>query len=193
MAGDVPGSRDRTLAPRSGALRAQGRLEAPRPGARGRRGGTRGARRLPREAFDQAGVEAVGARPRDPEHGPDDAGGHGHRRQGHRDVREGRPPEPGRPLDPLGGRRLPLPASRAGRARTAEGDERAGRERRRRVPGGPRAPRRPPRRDPGGRRPRRAGGRHRPQPFVLPGRPVRAVLRGARRRARGRGQTRTSR
>ena len=45
MAGDVPGSRDRTLAPRSGALRAQGRLEAARPGARGRRGrGSRSAR-----------------------------------------------------------------------------------------------------------------------------------------------------
>ena len=95
----------------------------------------------------------------------------------------GRPPEPGRSVDPGGGGRLPVSAPGAGRARATEGFEREGRERRRRVPLRPRTARGPAGRDPRGRRPRRARGRHRPQPLVLPGWAVRPVLRGDRGRS----------
>src|SRR5262245_310431 len=187
MTGDVPGSRDRSPAPGPRPLRAEGRAKAARACTGGRRRRARGAGGVARQTLDQARVQGVGARSRDPVHGPDHARRRRYGRQGGCDVREGGAPQPHRPVDPPGGRRLPVPARDPRGAWSVEGLERQGRERGRLVPGRARATRCATDRDPRGRRDRRARGRHRAQPLGVPRRAVRAVLRGARSRARGRG------
>ena len=98
-----------------------------------------------------------------------------------------RPPGPARPVDPVGRGRLPVSAARAGRggaaarapactwpawpARSRQGSVRST-SRLREIARGGRAGRR---RD-----------RHRPEPLAVPGRPLRAGIRRARGRARGR-------
>ena len=56
-------------------------------------------------AFDQEGLEAVGARPRDPNDGSDHARGEGHARQGPGAVRQGDAAAARGPDDPLASRR----------------------------------------------------------------------------------------
>ena len=72
-----------------------------RAGHRRRPGRRRGARRRAQDALDQEGLEAVGARPRDPDDGPDDARGEGHAGQDPGAVRQGDAPPAGRPDDPV--------------------------------------------------------------------------------------------
>ena len=81
-----------------------------------------GARRGARDPVDQAGVQAVGARPGDPVHGPHHARGHATRRA--RSSRcAPRPCGPTRPTRrPVGGRRVRVPAAGAGgRASSSRG------------------------------------------------------------------------
>ena len=68
--------------------------------------GARGPRRRAREALDQAGVEAVRARARGADDGPDDARGRGHAGQGRGAVLEGRAARSVRPERPVGARRV---------------------------------------------------------------------------------------
>ena len=56
----------------------------------------------PQAAFHQEGLEALGARPLDPDDGPDHARGEGHAGQGPGPVRQGHPPQAGRPEHPVG-------------------------------------------------------------------------------------------
>ena len=112
---DVPGSPDPAQRPPARVVgRCRGAAAGRADGGR-RCGRAGGARRIAREAIDQEVLEALGAGPGDPLHGPDDARGHRHRRQDRGDLLEGGASGPGRPVDPVGRGRLPVPAARAGR------------------------------------------------------------------------------
>ena len=101
---------------------------------RDRPGRRRGARGRARQAEHQEGLEALGARARDPLLRPDDARGAGHARQGRGALQQGGAARPDRPERPVGRRRLRLPEPRADRGRAAPRDRRQGRVRRDRVP-----------------------------------------------------------
>ena len=131
-----------------------GRVTAGRPGRR------RGARRRAQAALDQEGVEAVGARPRDLDDGPDHARGEGHAGQDPGDVRQGDAPAAGRPDDPVGRRRVRLSGARRRGEGRAPRLDRQGRQRRHRLPVGPDVPRHQGRRGPRGGRGRRRRDRH---------------------------------
>ena len=118
--------------------------------------GVEAARRRAQAPLDQEGVEALGARPRDPDDGSDDARGEGHAGQGPGDVRQGDAPAAGRPDDPVGRRGVRLPRAR----RRGEGRPHAARPSR--SPASPPASR-PARRSATSRSPRR-GRRSRPAP-----------------------------
>ena len=101
---------------------------------RDRPGRCRGARGRAREAEHQEGLEALGARARDPLLRPDDARGAGHARQGGGALQQGGAARPDRPEHPVGRRRVRLPEPRPGRGRAAPRDRRQGRLRRDGVP-----------------------------------------------------------
>ncbi len=75
-----------------------------------------------RDALDQEGLEALGARPRDPDDGLDDARGEGHAGQGSGAVRQGDASAARRPVDPGRGGGVRLPGTRRGRAGGAARD-----------------------------------------------------------------------
>ena len=127
-----------------------------RAGDAGRPGRRRGAGRRAQAPVDQEGLEDVGARPRDPDDGSDDARGEGHARQGPRDVRQGDAAAAGRPDDPVGRGGLRLPGARRRGEGGAQGLDGQGRLRRHRAS-------RPARRSATSRSPRR-GPRSRPAP-----------------------------
>ena len=97
---------------------------------------------LARQAVDQEGGEALGARDRRPDDGPDDARGRRHARQGRGALLEGRAARPGRPHHPVGRRGLRLPEPRAGGEGAARRHGRQGRGRRHVLPLRPGAARR---------------------------------------------------
>ena len=143
--------------------------------------GRRGAGRFAQAALDQEGLEAVGARPRDPDDGPDDARGKGHAGQDPGDVRQGDASAAGRPDDPVrrGGVRLPG-ARRRGEGCPARLDGQ-GRQRGDRLPVRPDVPRHQGRRGPCGGRGRRRRGRHGHRPGRVPVGRLPDRLRGDRR------------
>ena len=113
----------------------------------GRPGRRRGAGRRAQEAVDQEGVEALGARPGDPDDGSDHARGEGHAGQGPGAVRQGHAARSVRSDHPERRRDLHLP----GADRRREGGPRGlgvkVAQRRDRLPVGPDVPRHQARRD----------------------------------------------
>ena len=144
--------------------------QPPRPGHPGRPGRCRPARRRAQAALDQEGLEAVGARPRDPDDGPDHPRGEGHAGQDPRALGQGDPAEARRSDDPVRGGAVRLSGARRRGQGSAQGLVRQGRERRHGLPVRPDVPRHQARRDAPGRGCRRRRGRHGHRPRRVPDR-----------------------